>query len=703
MRRLILLAGVLAALPAGAATFVVAAGVERYDDPRIAVLQYAAADARAVAAVFRATGCTSQTVTVLTSQPQGAERQASRSNLLAALEAVVEHAGPDDKLIFFFAGHGVEEAGEQYLLTTDARRSLITETALPLRLVAKALGGLQAAGTVFLIDACRNDPQAGRADADAALTDGLARGLRPALAAGPPGAPRGLVATLLACDVGQRAWEDPETGHGVFTTYLLRGLQGAAAQAGTVTLSSLTQYVQDQIGAWAARAKRPQRPRLLNPDGRDLVLLVPPAEPLVSLSFANRPLAEVIQELATQYNAQVVLGPGADGRLLVSGRLENQPLGSALKALLAALGLQVRREAGLYHIEAATAIRPAPPPPTGPPAARPASALVVAADGSGQFTTITAALGKARLGATILIRPGTYDEQLVLTKPVTLQADGPPGEVHLTSRGGWTILVQQVRQEQEVVIRGFRLTARVASTDDNGGALAARSPGLVKLEDCTVSVTGPRQRTFGVSGGRAELHRTEFVDCVGTAVSLSGELLAEDCLFDTIDGSLAAVYVTRASSRFVRCRWTGEIANPDGVALRHEGGTTILEDCIFDTWCALQVMVGPGTLEATRCQITQSKADAFLVSGGGRLSFVEGSIASVPSHAFWCIPDGGSLDLRNSRINGAAVAVTVEDGSSAEVQDCTFTACGQVYCHEPLGRLTERNNVVVAAPAVQRP
>ncbi|MCJ8278652.1 MAG: peptidase C14, partial [Rivularia sp. ALOHA_DT_140] len=34
---------------------------------------------------------------------------------------------------------------------------------------------------------------------------------------------------LLSCDRGQKSWEFPELGHGVFTYYLMKGLSGEAA------------------------------------------------------------------------------------------------------------------------------------------------------------------------------------------------------------------------------------------------------------------------------------------------------------------------------------------------------------------------------------------------------------------------------------------------------------------------------------------
>ncbi len=351
MRHLLLVCCLTVSL-AQAETYVITAGVEKYDDERISSLKYANADAKSVAQAFRGSGVPRQNVTLLTTDETDGTRRPTRGNLLRALQNARQRAVAGDKLVFYFAGHGIEQEGEHYLLTVDTQVDLVQDMSLPMRLVNKALDGLQAGEVLFILDACRNDPQKGRSDTDAKMTDGLARGLRPQFK--PVGAvpkPR-VVATLLACDAGERAWEDPEAGHGVFTLYLAKGLSGQAAKDGRVTLSGLAAYVQQQVGLWAARAKRTQTPKLQNADGGDMVLLVPPAEPLVSVSFQNETLARVVEMVAQQYGVQIVLGRGVDAQARVTGRLENLPLSTTLKALLAAHKLTVRREDGVCIIEA---------------------------------------------------------------------------------------------------------------------------------------------------------------------------------------------------------------------------------------------------------------------------------------------------------------------------------------------------------------
>src|SRR4051812_46389423 len=56
-------------------------------------------------------------------------------------------------------------------------------------------------------------------------------------------------AALFSCEAGQKAFETKELNHGVFFSYVLKGLKGEAAnKRGVVTWARLTEYVQEQVG-----------------------------------------------------------------------------------------------------------------------------------------------------------------------------------------------------------------------------------------------------------------------------------------------------------------------------------------------------------------------------------------------------------------------------------------------------------------------
>ncbi|MBI2300090.1 MAG: SUMF1/EgtB/PvdO family nonheme iron enzyme [Armatimonadetes bacterium] len=253
-------------------TWVIAAGIDKYEDAEISQLNFAVADVSALADAFRATGVPPDHVILLTSAARDVAQQPRRSTILRVLQRVREGCGSEDTVLFLFSGHGMEKDGQAYLLTMEANRELLADTCLPMSMVHSIASGFRARSTLFVIDACRNDPDAGRATADAAMDDAFAKGVRPRMLRGS--------AVLFACGVGQRAWEMPDAGHGAFTHFLLQGLAGASRAAdGSVTLNSLAAYVDREVPAWAERNRHPaQTPFLDNPGGVDIVLVPAGAE-----------------------------------------------------------------------------------------------------------------------------------------------------------------------------------------------------------------------------------------------------------------------------------------------------------------------------------------------------------------------------------------------------------------------------------------
>ncbi len=114
-----------------------------------------------------------------------------------------------------------------------------------------------------------------------------------------------------------------------------------------------------------------------------------------------------------------LLGPAAAVLLLIVGGV-----------LLASL-LTTRPES-----EVGPPVATASPETTVSPAPSPAgSSIVVAQDGSGDAATLAEALGLAKDGDTIRIRPGTYVGGVTVTEDLTIAGDGPPGEVVVIATG----------------------------------------------------------------------------------------------------------------------------------------------------------------------------------------------------------------------------------------------------------------------------
>ncbi|WFU19374.1 caspase family protein [Bradyrhizobium sp. CB3481] len=116
-------------------------------------LQTAVNDARAVGAALRGLG-----FSVILAENQS---RRAMSEALLAFDKAIE---PGDVALFFFAGHGFEIRGQNYLLPTDipevreGQEELIRDSAFPADRIIDRLQARGARTAVLVLDACRNNP-----------------------------------------------------------------------------------------------------------------------------------------------------------------------------------------------------------------------------------------------------------------------------------------------------------------------------------------------------------------------------------------------------------------------------------------------------------------------------------------------------------------------------------------------------------------
>ncbi len=282
-----------------AETHAVLIGIDKYDNPDITSLRYTVNDVKAFHDLLvdpAYGGAGRDNVVLMVPEGERALRP-TRAGILVQIKKAALRTQPDDTLILYFAGHGMETPEGRFLLGVDADPLLLSDTAVPVDRLPVILADVRAAKILVIVDACRNDPAAGRAQADNPLGESFERGLRPrVLAPGGATGPR-QVATWLACGVGQRAWEFSEHEHGVFSYFLLEGLKGGAAADGAVGLTNLSDHVAKQVADWARRNGKQQDPKLDNPDRLELILTRPRPPrpggvqeiPLASLQIDSEP------------------------------------------------------------------------------------------------------------------------------------------------------------------------------------------------------------------------------------------------------------------------------------------------------------------------------------------------------------------------------------------------------------------------------
>ena len=227
---------------AGSGRWALVVGVDEYQSNDIERLSGAVSDARAIRdALVKYAEFPERQVFLLTSD--GASRPTARS-ILTKLDEIRASTQHDDLVLFFFAGHGVEVAGQRYLLTHDADISstgALKATALLATTLMQELETIPAAHRVVMIDACRNDPTKG------SRKPNVANEAFEAAFTLQPASEGGVRATFLSCSRGQSAYEWTEKGRGFFSYYIEKGLSGEASSRGKVTLTSLIDYLNETV------------------------------------------------------------------------------------------------------------------------------------------------------------------------------------------------------------------------------------------------------------------------------------------------------------------------------------------------------------------------------------------------------------------------------------------------------------------------
>lgn len=235
-------------------------GVSQYPG-QIQSLGFPRDDARAVKDLLvSAAGFPEDHIRLLTDDGAG-DAKATKQNILAAVDYFAPRVQPGQEVIVFLAGHGIARGlgiqAKSYFLPVDVdaqSKESLERTAVDLEELARRLSALKASQFSIFIDACREDPFPGRGIKGNTMTDVMSRGLRITPSASRPAdSPQPTAIVFYACKVGERAFEDPQLKHGVFTYFILEGIRQVANRPdGRVEAGYLAKFLQENVQKWSA-------------------------------------------------------------------------------------------------------------------------------------------------------------------------------------------------------------------------------------------------------------------------------------------------------------------------------------------------------------------------------------------------------------------------------------------------------------------
>ncbi len=229
--------------------WIISVGISQYKNSAYN-LQYAAADAKAIAQTFSSTYLVpqSQIRVVL-------DAEATVMGIKRAFSSIQQQVGVDDGVIIYFSGHGLDyplpSGGKMgYLVPFEGNMDDPFSTCLDMDVIRKMADLLRAKHVIFLVDSCYS----GIAGTQKSATSTAAMAEVARMSKLP-------TRQLITAGRGsERALELPHLRHSAFTYWMLSGLRGQADgnKDGFVLASELFMYLNPKVKTETSNAQTPQ-------------------------------------------------------------------------------------------------------------------------------------------------------------------------------------------------------------------------------------------------------------------------------------------------------------------------------------------------------------------------------------------------------------------------------------------------------------
>jgi len=243
-------------------------GTNKYHDSKLNNLKFSVNDVSSIYDILtdpNRGGFTRDSCLLMTDRSRKTHLKPIRSNLMSSITSLSQTAKPDDYILFFFSGHGIEENEKSYLLPSDARINVLRDTAVSIDWIKTTLQASKAHSKVLILDACHAGAMKGKSESGR-MTKGLHDSLFPATEG---------FAILSSCKLHEVSYEMPEKKHGVFSYFLTEGLQGAADfdSDGHIMVSDASRYTAEKTMEWSYKEGVQQTPNLESKVVGDLILV----------------------------------------------------------------------------------------------------------------------------------------------------------------------------------------------------------------------------------------------------------------------------------------------------------------------------------------------------------------------------------------------------------------------------------------------
>ncbi|WP_030326276.1 right-handed parallel beta-helix repeat-containing protein [Streptomyces sp. NRRL B-3229] len=242
---------------------------------------------------------------------------------------------------------------------------------------------------------------------------------------------------------------------------------------------------------------------------------------------------------------------------------------------------------------------------------------------TGEYASLAAALEAAAEGDVLTVAPGTYRENLVLQRAVTLRGpEGSPGSVRIAPVDGVPLTVRASAVVQDLHVEGQDAAAPALLVEEG-------TPELSDIRVVTRSAAG-----IEVRGGARPTVRRCTVDNpagIGIAVLEGAGGVFEEC--EIVAAGQSGVSVRGgAHPRLERCR----VHHTSGAGLAATGENSALEavGCeVYEVRGSGVQITGRATAHLTDCDVHRTTADGVTLDTDAVLTLADCRIHDIPENA----------------------------------------------------------------------
>jgi molecular chaperone DnaK (HSP70) len=270
--------------------------------------------------------------------------------------------------------------------------------------------------------------------------------------------------------------------------------------------------------------------------------------------------------------------------------------------------------------------------------------VVSSTPGEADFTSITAALKQAKEASQIVIRPGTYQEQLVLDKNIEIIGAGPRDQIILQTDAGSIFSMTATH----VKIQGLTL---------NHQTLEPESPSSRIYRDLDTNRTSQSRKVRPLRGARG-----------GIAVH-QGQLKLVDC---TLESKTQAITISGTNSQVILSNCLIHGGKTSGITLDN-GGQAVLEQCVI-TECqqtGIQVCNKGSSVTMNNCRIDHGKGVGLSLAPGAQATLENCHIFSNLGSGIQILGEHSTATLTQCRIyDGEEKGISVWQKGQLTAENC---------------------------------